>query len=83
MLDFPTAGRKLSVYDPWKDLEPLGLTASHGDVLLRNIRMRRLKTEIQSNQGPWKIYLQWPFDAAEAKRRQSETARAVAGLGKF
>jgi len=27
--------------------------------------------------GPWKVYAQWPFDAAEAKRRQTETAKAL------
>jgi len=25
----------------------------------------------------WKVYTQWPFDAAEAKRRQEETAKAL------
>jgi len=25
----------------------------------------------------WKVYTKWPFDAAEAKRRQSETAKAL------
>ena len=26
---------------------------------------------------PWTVYEQWPFDAADAKRRQSDTAEAL------
>ena len=27
--------------------------------------------------GPWEVYTKWPFDSAEAKRRQTETAKAL------
>ncbi len=27
--------------------------------------------------GKWKVYTEWPFDAAEARRRQGETAKAL------
>ncbi len=27
--------------------------------------------------APWEVYTQWPFDAAEARRRQEETAKAL------
>ena len=42
MVDFATAGRKLSVYPTWRNLKPLGLTVSKGEGRLRAIRLRRL-----------------------------------------
>jgi len=50
----------------------------HGTpVWFRSIRLRRLKPYIESKEGSWRIYLKWPFDEKEAKRRQVETAKAL------
>ncbi|NQT51019.1 DUF1080 domain-containing protein, partial [bacterium] len=50
---------------------PFALSAVKTTARIRSIRLRRLKPV------PWKVYTKWPFDAAEAKRRQSETAKAL------
>jgi formylglycine-generating enzyme required for sulfatase activity len=43
------------------------------------VRLRRLKPEGAEapKAGAWKVYTEWPFDAAEAKRRQEESAKAL------
>jgi len=77
VIDLATAGHRLGTFERYRALVPLGLYAWEANAALRNIRLRRLKPYIESKDGPWKIYLKWPFDEAEARRRQSETAKAL------
>jgi len=37
----------------------------------------RLPTQIAEVPTKWRVYTAWPFDAAEAKQRQAETAKAL------
>ncbi|MFP4058806.1 MAG: SUMF1/EgtB/PvdO family nonheme iron enzyme, partial [Candidatus Brocadiia bacterium] len=73
----PRAGHAFGLFPMGEAMRPFGLHAWSGRAEVRNIRLRRLKPYIESEDGPWKIYLGWPFDAAEARRRQAETAKAL------
>ncbi|MBM4038766.1 MAG: DUF1080 domain-containing protein, partial [Planctomycetes bacterium] len=81
VIDFPTAGHTLSLRADIADakLTPLALFTWDEPAALRSIRLRRLKPEGAEapKAGAWKVYSEWPFDAAEAKRRQEETAKAL------
>jgi len=37
----------------------------------------RLAPDLAPKAGAWKVYTEWPFDEKEAKRRQTETAKAL------
>jgi formylglycine-generating enzyme required for sulfatase activity len=72
------AKKQFSVYGPWTPLMPFGLHSWGTKSGIRSIRLRRLSTDAPpGNAVPWKLYPSWPFDAAEAKRRQEETAKAL------
>jgi len=77
LIDLATRGHKLSLHPWYQPLKPFGLWLWNTRAAFRNIRLRRLKSFIQSEEGPWEVYLKWPFDAAEARRRQEETAKAL------
>ena len=77
--DLDTAGHKLHTAGHIQHELPLGLHTEVSTCTLRAIRLRRLKPDAkpEAKAAPWKVYTRWPFDAAEAKRRQSETAKAL------
>ncbi|NQT51463.1 SUMF1/EgtB/PvdO family nonheme iron enzyme, partial [bacterium] len=78
LIDLPTAGRIFSVAPQQQPAAPFALSTFKAAAALRNIRLRRLQPEAKPQvAGPWKVYTNWPFDAAEAKRRQAETAAAL------
>jgi len=66
----PVAGHRFAAHNPESE-RPLVLAVYETQTCFRNIRIRRHKPL------PWTIYSQWPFDAAEARRRQAETAKAL------
>jgi len=59
-------------------VKSFGLFSHRTEAAVRNIRLRRLKPEEPKAKAvPWKVYTKWPFDAAEAKRRQKASAHAL------
>jgi len=78
LVDFRIEGHRLEVEAGFQCLKPFGLSAHTTQSAFRKIRLRRLKAGgAEAKAGPWKVYTPWPFDAAEAKRRQAETAKAL------
>jgi formylglycine-generating enzyme required for sulfatase activity len=79
VVDFNPAGHKVSLNTPVVCMQPLGLRTWKTATAIRNLRLRRLKAEGAEapKGGQWKVYTDWPFGAAEAKRRQEETAKAL------
>ncbi len=77
LISLPTAGHKFTAASWSHEVLPFGLIGGANSTQeIRNIRMRPLKAEART--GPWKVYTKWPFVAAEAKRRQTDTAKALA-----
>ncbi|MBM4035674.1 MAG: DUF1080 domain-containing protein, partial [Planctomycetes bacterium] len=73
VIDFADAERRLSLAPEWRHLLPLGVGTWQTTAALRNIRLRR----IEPGAGEAPKAGEWPFDAAEARRRQAEAAKAL------
>jgi formylglycine-generating enzyme required for sulfatase activity len=73
VVDMPRAGRTLTLHTDNEPLKPFGLGQGRAVSSVRNIRLRRLKPPAEDPL----VFTKWPFDEAEAKRRQEETAKAL------
>jgi serine/threonine-protein kinase len=75
MVDFDPARHKLSLHPYQFPLRPFGLRTWNSAAAIRNLRLRQLTTGAAEKAGAWKVYTDWPFDSAEARQRQEETAK--------
>ena len=88
VVDLARAGRRFGTIPGWPaDALTFCSFGRSSVITLRDIRLRRLPpheigvAQAEPRPGPWAVYEEWPFDAAEAKRRQTETARALGVKG--
>ncbi|MBM4042403.1 MAG: DUF1080 domain-containing protein, partial [Planctomycetes bacterium] len=73
VVDLATAGHVLSLPPAAERIQPFGMYTWRCKTAVRSVRLRRIEPEAAEAPRAG----EWPFDAAEARRRQSEAAKAL------